>query len=311
MPQMTPGQARIIDPILTEVARGFRSMKSPVANILFPVVDVGQRGGRIIVYGKERFKLMSTIRAPGSDVRRIQPEYGSTSFALNEHGLEGSVPIELMEEANAVPGIDMGAQAVRTVQDMMALETEKQAADLVLNAANYGANNKLTLSGTDKWADDASDPLDDVFAAKEAIRQQIGLRPNIFTLAPAVCQRVRRHPKILDKLSTARDRTPATLLQLAAFFEVEQVVEADAIYDNAGTMTDMWSDFAHLSYNVKASAADLGSPSFGYTYRLRGRPMVEEAYYDKGCKSWLYPVTDSRVPVLAGASAGFLFSDCL
>lgn len=311
MPQMTPSQARVIDPILTEVARGYRSNASPVANILFPIVRVGQRGGRIIVYTPDDFKLVSSLRAPGSNTKRIQPSYGSTNFSLVDFRLEGSVPVELMGEAEAVPGLNLQVQAVRKVQNLQALEREKLAADLALNAASYGANNKLTLTGTDKWSDDASDPHGDIEAAKESIRTQIGVRPNVLTLAPKVLSRLRRHPKVLDKISTSSDRTPATLAQLAAQFEVEQVVEAGAIYHDGTQFVDIWSDYAHLSYNVVASAADLGAPTFGYTYQLDGMPQVEEGYFERNANTWFYPVTDARQPILAGASAGFLFIDTL
>jgi len=311
MPQMTPSQARVMDPILTQVARGYRSNASPVANILFPVVDVGQRGGRVIVYTPDDFKLVNSSRAPGANTKRIQFSYGSSTFALIDYRLEGAVPVELMQEASAVPGIDLSANAVRKVRNMQALEREKLAADLALNAANYGASNKLTLTGTDKWSDDASDPHGDIEAAKEAVRIQIGVRPNVLTLGPTVLTRLRRHPKVLDKISTSTDRTPATLAQLAAQFEVEQVVEGGAIYHDGTNFVDVWGDYAHLAYTVTASAADLGAPTFGYTYQLSGMPMVEEGYFDRNTNTWYYPVTDARQPVLAGASAGFLFSDCI
>ena len=34
--------------------------------------------------------------------------------------------------------------------------------------------------------------------------------------------------------------------------------------------------------------------------------MVEMAYQDRNAKSWIYPVTDERAPVIAAASAGYL-----
>ena len=47
MPQATPGQARVVDPILSAVARGYRSPKAAVANVLFPIVPVGLRAGKV------------------------------------------------------------------------------------------------------------------------------------------------------------------------------------------------------------------------------------------------------------------------
>ena len=49
-------------------------------------------------------------------------------------------------------------------------------------------------------------------------------------------------------------------------------------------------------------------PSYGYTYQLRGYPIVELPYEDRNPKSWIYPVTDEVQPVIAGAEAGYLIS---
>ena len=76
MNQMTPAQARVIDPILTEIARGYGGNQAPIADILFPTVPVAQRGGRIIAFGPDDFKLYSTARAPGA-ARRSGRNVGS------------------------------------------------------------------------------------------------------------------------------------------------------------------------------------------------------------------------------------------
>lgn len=308
MTQMTPYAARVIDPILTEVARGYRSPMSPVANVLFPAVQVGQRGGRIITFGPDSFKLYNTARAPGANTKRVQFGYAGIPFALIDYSLEGAVPIELQQEANAVPGIDLGANAVRRVQDLQALEKEKQAADLALTPASYAASHKLTLAGTAQWNDPASDPFTDIMNAKEIIRQEIGVRPNVLVVGPKVLTALRSHPKVLNRLSTASDRPPATMAQISALFELDSIVEGGSTYHDGTNFIDVWGKFALLAYTLSASMAEMGSPSFGYTYQLIGYPLVEEPYLERNPKTWYYPVTDARAPVLAGASAGFLFT---
>lgn len=310
MPQQTPSQARVIDPILTAVARGYRSSQSPVADVLFPIVPVGARGGRIISFGVEDFKLISSARAPGASTKRTQFGYSSSAFALIDYSLEGSVPIELLEEGREVPGIDHANMAIAKVRNLMALEREKQAADLALNASLYAAGNKITLSGNDRWdvvhAD--SDPFTDINVGKEAIRSQIGFRPNTLTVGPKVLTALRSNPKVLDRLSTASDRPPATIAQLAALFEVERVVEGTMVYHNGTAFVDVWGTFAHLAYTTPASLADMGSPNFGYTYQLADRPVAREPYWDDNTKTWYFPVDDARQPVLVGASAGYLIT---
>lgn len=311
MPQATPGQARVVDPILTAVARGYRSQKAAVANVLFPIVPVGLRAGRIISFGPDDFKLVSTARAPGANTKRVQFGYSSENYSLVDHRLEGAVPNELQEEASNGPGIDLSSNAVRRVQNTMALEREKMAADLARNDAKYGSNNKETLSGTSQWSHASSDPFTDVMDAKEAIRAAIGVRPNVLTLGPKVLTALRTHPKVLDRLSTATDRPPATLQQLQALFELQQIVEGEAVYHDGSQFQDVWGKDAVLAYTSPASMQEMGSPSYGYTYQLEGRPIVEEGYEERNANSWFYPVTDAYQPVLAGATAGFLFKNAV
>jgi hypothetical protein len=307
MNQMTPSQARVIDPILTEIARGYRSPKAAIANVLFPLVNVAQRGGKIISFGPDDFKLVSSVRAPGTNTKRVQFGYASGNFSLVDYRLEAVTPWEIQEEAGAVPGIDLIAMNVRRVQNVMALEREKQAADLARNADSYASTNKETLSGSGQWSNPASDPIADVLEAKEAVRKQIGERPNTLALAPVVLTALRNHPKVLDRLSTAADRPPASMAQLAALFEIAQIIEGEAVYHDGTQFQDVWGNDAILAYTTPASLAEMGSPNYGYTYQLQGRPVVEEGYEDRSANSWVNPVADARAPVLAGASAGFIF----
>ena len=309
MPQATPGQARVIDPILSAVARGYRSLKARIADLLFPIVTVGQRAGRIIAFGPDDFKLVSTKRAPGANTKRVQYGYASDPYSLVDHRLEGGVPVELQEEAQAVPGIDLISTAVQRVQNTMALEREYIAAQLARNAANYPSGNKVALSGSSRWSDPASDPFTDIMEAKEVIRSKTGEKPNVLTLAPKVMTALRTHPKVLDRLSTASDRPPATIQQLQALFELQQVVEAESIYHDGTQFQDVWGKDAILAFTTPASMQEMGSPNFGYTYQLAGRPAVEEGYFDNNTNTWYYPVSDACQPVFAGPTAGFLFAD--
>ena len=312
MPQQTVAQARVIDPVLSSVARGYRSPMSPIADLLFPIVPVGARGGSIISFGLEAFKLYSTARAPGANIKRVQFGYTSGSFALVDYDLEGLVPVELSEESAAVPGIDAGSLAVMGVQDLMAREREYQAATLALTAGSYASTNKVTLSGTDQWSDPASTPINDVAEAREAVRKRTGRRPNVMVIGPAVRSSLEVNPQVLARLrgGTGSDNTTKpvpTLADLSAIFQL-QVVEGDMTYHNGTDFVDIWGKFALLAFTEVGGVRDMGRPSFGYTYQLRGRPAVATPYYADNNKSWVYPVADARAPYLVGADAGFLIS---
>lgn len=313
MPQMTTGQARVVDTVLSTAAQGYKNA-AMVGGLLFPYVPVTQRGGKIIAFGREDFALYATARNPGSATRRVQFGYAGAPYALESHSLEGLLPVENMQEAQAVPGIDLGSLTVAKVQAIIALRLEKAQADLATNAANYAASNKTTLAGTSQWSDfsGVSDPINDVEVGKEAVRKQIGRRPNTGVMGPAVLAKLKQHPKILERIKyTGRD--VATLELLASLFGLQRLECGEAVYDTspgsaAPAFSDVWGKSFVLSYTEIGAQADQGLPTYGYTYRLGGYPIVEVPYPDRNAKSWVYPVTDEVAPVIAGASAGYLIS---
>lgn len=310
MPQMTLSQARVIDPILTTIAQGYKNADF-VGQALFPAVPVAQRGGNILSFGKEDFQLYSTIRAPGAAIKRMQFGYSAGKFSLESHALEALVPNELLADAAAVPGLDLARSAINKVQNIIGLRLEYVQAQLATTAANYAATNKATLTGTAQWSDlAASDPLKDIETAKEAIRKQVGKRPNTIVLSAAVFAMLRQHSKIIDRIKyTGRDVPTAELL--ASLFGVKQVLVGDAIYDNNGTFADVWGKSVVIAYTEMASLADMGAPTFGYTYRLNGHPLVTMPYQDRNANSWIYQILDEVAPVIAGASAGYLISNAV
>ena len=310
MPQMTPSQARVIDPILTTAAQGYQNAEF-VGAALFPAVAVQQRGGKIVSFNKEDFRLYATGRTPGANTKRVSFGYSSASYALEQHALEGVVPFELMEDAARVPGIDLGQGAVRKTQDIIALRLEAAQATLATTAGNYAGANKTTLSGTSQWSDytnNVSDPVKDIDVAIEAIRAQIGKRPNTVVMGAAVWAKLKNHPKVIDRIKyTGRDSATPELV--ASLFGVQRVLVGDALYENdAGALADVWGKFVVVAYTEVGSMADMGRPTFGYTYQLGGYPVVEQAYQDRNAKSWVYPVTDEVAPVIAGAAGGYLIS---
>src|SRR5690349_15836067 len=85
MAQMTPASARVVDPVLSRIAQGYKNNDFVGMN-LFPSVPVQQRGGKIIVFGTEDFNIYNNLlRAPGSNTKRMQISYSSTSFALDQY----------------------------------------------------------------------------------------------------------------------------------------------------------------------------------------------------------------------------------
>lgn len=308
---MNQRTAGVIDPILSTYARGYRNMALK-ASVLFPIASIPNRSMKQIKFGKQSFRLMNTRRAPGADRKRVQYGYAADPVQLYQDSLEGVVPVEHQQEAEKIPGIDMGQGAVNMVLDIVDLGTEVTAATIARNAASYGANNKLTLAGADRWSDPTADAKGDMDAAKEAIRQMIGRYPNTLLLSPSAFRGLKNNNAIKEQFKYTSAKS-ITLDMLAAYFELERVEVAAGVYlpdtaDDDTPATDIWGDDAILAY-VPTAGDNYQVPSYGYTYTLMGYPMVEAPYYERRNSSWIYPTTVERAPLLVGADAGFLFTN--
>lgn len=304
--QPTLAQDRVVDPIYTGIARGYSNDAAPVANVLFPIVTVPTAAGKIITFGPEDYILQNTQRAPGEKTRRVQFGHAGLPYALADHSLEAGVPIERKREAAAQPGLDLVQVSVRRTQRIMDIERENQAAAIARNAANYGASSKSAPTGPDKWDDPASDPFTQVQDARLAVRAKVGQMPNVMELPAAVLAKLSVHPAVLDRLGNAAIKI-ATLEQLQLLFGMTIIVGEQVYYnESTAAFVDIWGKDVVLAVVAPKSLQDMGSPSFGYTYRLDGYPFVEPGYYDNNSKTWYFPVTDAYQAVLAGVSSGFL-----
>lgn len=315
MPQLTPGQARVVDPILSNYARGYRQ-RSLIATALFPFAFVGMYGGKVTEFGRESFRLYSSKRAPGSATKRITFGYDGKPFAIVPSALEATVPREIMRDASQVPGIDLGSRAVSTVLRSLLLEHEYSSAQIARNAANYDSNHKLTLTTTARWTSDTSTPIKDVQAAREAIRASIGVYPNTMEISATTYSALKSHPDLIGRTANNAIRT-VTLETLSAAFEIKTIVVGEAVVADAqDAFGDVWGNDVVIAY-VPENGTDAGGsgianaeePSYGYTYAIEGHPLVEQPYYDKNAKSWVYGVSYDNSPVLTGMVAGFLLKD--
>lgn len=295
---------RVIDPILTTVVQGYANQDF-VGMTLFPAVPVMASGGQVIEFGKESWKLYSTVRAPGSSTKRITFGYEGKPFALENHSLEGFVPREHQRDAQVVPGIDLATNAVNDTMYSLKLSLEVQQATVATNAANYAASNKVTLAGATKWTADTATPLKDIATGREAIRKQCGIYPNRIVFSALAWNALTNHPSVVERFKYTSAQS-ITAEMIANLLQIKDVKIGAAIYsDNAGVDHDVWGNDVVLAYTPNGLSSNR-QPSFGYTYTMQGNPAAEQPYYENNTKSWIYPVTYERVPVIAGITAGYL-----
>lgn len=306
---MSPRQVRVVDPILSTHARGYRQSQL-IGTKLFPIAPVAAYGGKIITFGKEAFRLYNTKRAPGSRTKRISFGYEGDPYAIVPSALEAPVPREWMTDATQVPGIDLGARAVNLVLRVMQLAHEHECANLALNAAKYDADHKVKLVGGDRWTSPDSDPSKDIETAKEAVADSIGMEPNRLMLSRKALRGLKYHPKLIERVKHV-NITSITIDILKTLWEVDEIVVGQARVATGAddAFGDVWGAGAWMGYVTDNPDPNVEEPSFGYTYQIQGHPLVETPYWDDGAKSWIYGVTDDNTPAMGGMLAGYLIED--
>lgn len=299
-------QTRVVDPILSTVAQGYKDAEF-IGNALFPQVPVNVRGGKIIEFGTEDFKRYNLKRAPGGAIKSLTFGHEGKPFALEQDAIAGKVPFEHQQEAEAVPGIDLGRRAVRSSMKIILRSLEIAQAETARDAANYDAQHKVDLVAA-KWTNDANNPTANIDTGREAIADSIGIEPNTIVLSRKAYRAAKNNAKILERIKyTTRDSVTAEIL--AELWDLDRVVVGGGFYmADDGTPTQIWGADAVLAY-VPPGAQDMEEPGYGYTYVYQGHPLVLQPYKSNTHQSWMYPTLMDRSVALSGMIAGYLLQN--
>ena len=307
--QLANPAARVIDPVLTTAARGYRHPMH-VHRELFPAVPVMQRGGNVILFDRTDFRRVNARRAPGADTSRVQFGHEGRKFSLTQHRLEGQLPLETGEEAASV-GVDMGMRTVDGTQALISLEKEVDAATTATAAASYQAAHVMTPGANDRWNADGASPTRQIIEGAEVIRAATGMRPNLVVLGPKVYAAARIHPTVLQQIRYAEGKQIATKEDLAKLWDIERVAVGEAIsVDEKDVASDVWGNHVVLAY-TRVGPVSRYEPSFAFGYQLAGTPLVEEPYFERRPHSWFYPVCDEYSQEIVGQDAGYLIRNAI
>ena len=191
------------DAVLTNISLQYQNQWF-VADLVMPRMPVKKESDLYYIYGKERFAVPNTRRAPKSPYAKVDWTPSSATYTCKEEGLEEST--DDRERKNADKPLNLEIDTTELLTDLIALKRETRVATLLTTAANF--TNDTTLSGTDQWSNGAnSDPIDDVQVATLAINAAIGLDPNTMVIPREVYEKLKQHPAILDRIKYSQKVT--------------------------------------------------------------------------------------------------------
>jgi len=264
----------VIVPSLSAIAIAY-TQGNLIADKVLPRVPVYTE-----TFNHLKFSLADAFNAPDTRVGRKsapnQITWGSdlVPASVEDHGLDSPVPNadikahEMAQQAGTgyVAQADPLSRATKMVMQTVQNRREKRAADLVFNAASYGANNKVTM--TDNFWDDYadSDPLGQI----DDILDGMVMRPNVLTVGRRVASKLQRHPKVCKAVfGNNTDAGKVPLAALAAEIGLEEILVGDAWINTAApgqpaVLVRCWGN--HAAFTVRNKEADTQfGVTFGYT----------------------------------------------
>ncbi len=272
----------------------------------------------------DKHEKSSFFQVPSTHVgRKGQPnevEFKATeeTSSVGDYGLDDVVPREDVEAAAGKPDLDPLGRATEGVTQLIMLDRESRAADLVFNPSTYPSGNKVQLSGNDQWneyAQSASDPVADILESKES-----ALMPyNTCVMGEAVWFALRRHPALLKAYFpvNASGGGLLTLQQFAELFEFERVLIGKAMKATSKpgqtlTLGRVWGNhFAMMHQNPLATLRGNGI-TFGATaeYGTRFASTMDEPKVGlKGATR--VRVGESVKELITAADCGYLIQDAI
>ena len=282
---MNLDQVRVIDPILTQLAQGYKNAEG-VATFFGPAVSMNTRAGRTLVFGKEAFAAQNFLRAPGSNIQKIQNEFGTRSFSLRQEAISWEIAEEIAAEAkNGAAQIDLRQYAAKDAANRLMQSWEIEVATAVTDHTSYEADCQLDLSTHNGGADQFNQATSDVEVlideAKEAVRAQIGTYPNKMVISPDAFNALKRNKRIRDFMQRGILVNESSLANIFGLDEI-RVARRLKLNQTSGALENIYNNIAVLFYQpsgatdgfAPAMDANYGNPAFAYTYTLAGYPIA-------------------------------------
>lgn len=290
-------------------------------NRVLPVVDVQVQSGS---FGKipleQLLQSKETLRAGGGGYGRGNWKFIPATFATEENGWEE--PVDDREAKMYANYFDAEAISAARAAYFVLENAERRAAELIYNTTTW-TGGSLTTALTNEW-DDAvnATPINDVLAAKRAVRAGSGLIANTLICTLTVFENLRLCSQIIDRIASsgagsATKPRDITLGMLAQALDLDQVIVSNGLKNTANqaqtaAMSDIWSDEYAMVCKV-ATSNDFREPCLGRTFHWSedGSTILGtvETYRDERIRGDVVRVRHETDELILYPEAGHLLSN--
>lgn len=254
-----------IQPALTAIAVRYRNA-AMIADQVLPRVPVSAQEFKYFKHTlAEGFTLPDTLVGRRSKPNEVEFTATETPGMCNDYALDDPIPQADLD--NAPANMDPRGRAVEGLADLIALDREKRVADLVFALNTYPTTNRTTLSGATQWSDPASDPINAILTANDALV----MRANVLVVGQAVWTRLRQHPKVVQAVyGTAQTAGVVNRQQVAELLELQEILVGPGWLNTAKkgqtpTLARVWGKHAALIHRDGMADTRGNRTTFGFT----------------------------------------------
>lgn len=320
MAPLTPTTAHVVDEVLTGVVQDYGPTRVAWDQI-FKQVVCRLVDGQVVVHDRSALLKLPDggLRAPDGTVQERTGAFTKLPVALAQRSLAGKIPRSVAEQAMRIPGgsIDLKRREMEATIDVLALQIEIRAAELLQNVANYVAAGHDALAGNAQWHAADANPRRAVLTARDEIYIRTGAMPNTLALGLHVIRELLLRKDVQEQARQVRNllTEPVGLDDLKRYFDVEKIVplrSLSAETADAETFDLVWGNIAWLGAvdQTDMTGGTIATrQTWGVGLRLDGYPLVDQEVYEPLRTSYVYPCHTYDTPAVITKGAAHLWTN--
>lgn len=276
-----PGLSDVhVDRPLTNISLAFlQKQDSFIADRVFPRVPVNMRSDSYFTFDRGMFNRDEMgQRAPGTESDGMNYTISTDNYSCQVYALHINIDDQVRSNADSPIQLDRTSTEILTRKSLIQREVAWASTHFT---TGQWTNEVTGVSGSpsggqfQRWDEAASTPIEDVRLGITTVMESTGYMPNVLVLQRNVYRALLDHPDIVGRLDRGQTTGPAMVMKqnLAALFEVEEVLVMDAIQNTAvegATNVHSFIGGKHALLAYRAPAPGLMVPSAGYTFIWQG-----------------------------------------
>jgi hypothetical protein len=250
-----------------------------VADRVFPRVPVSKASDKYYTYDRGMFNRDEMeMRAPGTESAGATYTISTDSYSCDVWALHVNIADQVRANADNPIQLDREGTEFLTLKAMLRREKLWAAEHFVTGVwttERAGVASGPTGTQFLRWDEAASTPIEDIRAARTAMKQLTGFRPNKLVLGSQVYDALLDHPDLVGRIDRGQTTGTAQVMRqtLASLFEVDEVLVMDAIENTAvegAANAHAFIGGKHALLVYAPASPGIMVPSAGYTFTWTG-----------------------------------------